>query len=140
MHPTVADFTEAERELVADILQQRYLKPVVPELADSELKLDPSSESLTTFPTLYWRQRGASFVVCKVADGRYRCQFFYADADHYGTGQDEYTDLGHCILTLLHVQADHEAQSAGISSGTTVAKEAAGNGEGENEYHGPVVI
>ncbi|MBL0125754.1 MAG: hypothetical protein IPP88_24880 [Betaproteobacteria bacterium] len=138
MNAIVADFTEAERELVADILQERYLKTLLPEPADSELKLDPASDDLTICPTLYWKERGAHFVVCKVADGQYRCQFFYADADHYGTGQDEYTDLRHCVLTLLRVQADHEAQSAGISSEATAAELA--NGHGDDEYHGPVVI
>ena len=138
MNIIVADFTGAERELVADILQQRYIRRVTPELADSELKLDPAGDEMTTCPTLYWSERGAQFVVCKVAADKYRCQFFYADADQYGTGQDEYTDLQHCVLTLLRVQADHEAQSAGISSGATAVDLAAGTGE--DDYHGPVVI
>ncbi len=138
MNVIVADFTEAERELVAEILRQRYFKPLVPEPADSELRLDPASDEMTICPTLYWSERGAQFVLCKVADGHYRCQFFYADADQYGTGQDEYTDLRHCMLTLLRVQADHEAQSAGISSKATAADLATGHGE--DEYHGPVVI
>ena len=137
MNAIVADFTEAERELVVEILQQRYLKPLLPEPADSELKLDPASDEMTLCPTLYWAERGAHFVVCKVSQGHYRCQFFYADADHYGTGQDEYTDLRHCVLTLLRVQADHEAQSAGISSGATAAVLATHD---DDEYHGPVVI
>ena len=138
MNVIVADFTEVERELVAEILQQRYLKPLLPELADSELKLDAARDEMTICPTLFWSERGAHFVLCKVANGHYRCQFFYADADQYGTGQDEYTDLRHCVLTLLRVQADHEAQSAGISSGATAAEMTAGHGE--DEYHGPVVI
>ncbi len=40
---TVSDFTEVERDLVAELLQQRYNKKVLPEIADCELKLDPSS-------------------------------------------------------------------------------------------------
>jgi len=134
----VPDFTHAERELVAEVLRQRYGKPVLLELADSELKLDAADDEMTICPTLYWSERGAHFVVCKASQGLYRCQFFYADADQYGTGQDEYTDLRHCVLTLLRVQADHEAQSAGISSGATAAESAAGHGD--DEYHGPVVI
>lgn len=138
MNVIVADFTEAERELVADLLQQRYIRRVTPDLADSELKLDPTGDELTICPTLYWSERGANFVVCKIAAGRYRCQFFYADADQYGTGHDEYTDLQHCVLTLLRVQADHEAQSAGISSGATTVDLAAGTTD--VDYHGPVMI
>lgn len=138
MNVTVSDFTEGERELVADLLQQRYSKRVLPELADSELKLDPASDDMTLCPTLYWTERGANFVLCKVAPGRYRCQFFYADADQYGTGHDDYTDLQRCVLTLLRVQADQEAQSAGISSGATAVDLAAG--PGDDDYHPPLVI
>lgn len=138
MPDTVSDFTEAERDMVAELLLQRYSKPVLPELADSELKLDPASDELSTCPTLYWHQRGASFVLSKVADGRYRCQFFYADADQYGTGHDDYTDLRRCVLTLLRVQADHESQSAGLSSGATAADLA--RGPDQDDYHGPLVI
>lgn len=134
----VPDFSEAERELVAALLQQRYSRAVLPELADSELKLDSASDDLTICPTLYWRERGANFVVCKVAQGRYRCQFFYADADQYGTGHEDYIDLRRCVLTLLRVQADHESQSAGISSGATAADLAAGLAD--DDYHGPLVI
>ncbi len=142
MNLIVADFTEAERELVAEILQQRYLKAVIPELAESELKLDAARDEMTICPTLYWSERGAHFVVCRVADdrevGHYRCQFFYTDADQYGTGIDEYTDLRDCVLTLLRVQADHAAESAGISSGASGADLTAV--APEEEYFGPLVI
>lgn len=135
---TVSNFTELECQLVAELLQQRYQRPVLPELADSELKLDPGSDQLTTCPTLYWSELGAHFVVCKVAPGRYRCQFFYADADQYGTGRDEYNDLGTCVQTLLRVQADHASQSAGISSGAS-AVDLAG-GPADDDYHGPLMV
>lgn len=138
MPATVPDFTESERELVAALLQERYSKPVLPELADSELKLDPASDDMTLCPTLYWSERGAHFVVCKVASGRYRCQFFYADADQYGTGHDDYIDLRRCVLTLLRVQADHEAQSAGISSGAT-AVDLAANPD-DDDHHPPLMV
>ena len=137
MNVTVSDFTEVERELVAELLQKRYIKPVLPELADSELKLDPASDEMTICPTLYWSERGAHFVVCKVAPGRYRCQFFYADADQYGTGHDDYTDLRNCVLTLLRVQADHEKQSAGVSSGATAVDLIAD--PDDDDYHPPLV-
>jgi hypothetical protein len=128
---TIQDFTEAERDLVARLLGRRYGKPVAVELAEAELALDPLREETTACPTLYWSERGAHFVVCKVAAGRYRCQFFYTDADQYGPGRDEYDDLEGCVLELLRVQADHEKQSAGVSSGATAADLA-----GE-EYLGP---
>lgn len=138
MSVTVSDFTEPECELVAELLKQRYNQPVLPEMADSELKLDSASDELTTCPTLYWSERGTHFVIFKVAPGRFRCQFFYTDADQYGTGHPEYTDLRRCVLTLLRVQADHESQRAGFSSGATAA-DLAGR-SADDDYHGPLMV
>ncbi len=130
---SVPDFTEAEKEVVNAELHKRYGKQVALELADSELQLDPASSVLTLCPTLYWTERGAHFVICKVGSGRFRCQFFYSDADQYGTGKDEYQGLHTCVVTLLQVQADHERQLASTSSGATAANL-------DDEYQGPLVI
>jgi hypothetical protein len=129
--PSVPDFTEVERELVAALVARRYGRPVRIEPAESELLLDPARATITTCATLYWNERGAEFVVCKVGNERFRCQFFYSDADHFGTGRDEYDDLEECTLTLLRAQADHEKLSAGVSSGATAADLA------DDEYTGP---
>lgn len=129
----IPDFTADEQSRVEALLARRYGKPVAIELADAELLLDPGSGEMTTCPTLYWTARGARFVVFKVAEGRYRCQFFCTDADHYGTGRDQYADLDACVGTLLQVQADHERDSAGASSGATAAELA-------DDYRGPPVL
>ena len=134
MSASIPDFTAADTSAVAELLERRYGKPVPIEPAESELRLDPGDEALTACPTLYWTERGAHFVVCKVAEGRYRCQFFYTDADQYGTGRDEYDDLRNCVRTLLQVQADHEKQSAGVSSGATAADLA------DDDYLGPATL
>lgn len=138
MSVSIPDYSDAERELVSKLLQERYGKSLSLEAADSELRLDPASEELTLCPTLYWHQRGAHFVVCKVPNGLFRCQFFYSDADHYGTGRDSYDDLRECVLALLRVQSDHERQSAGVSSGATAAN--LDTEEGDEAYHGPLVV
>jgi len=127
----VPDFTEAEQDLVAAVVRQRYGKPVAIEPAESELRLGSGADTMAICPTRYWSERGAHFVVCKVGAGRFRCQFFYTDADHYGTGRDEYDDLRVCVLALLRVQADHEKLSAGVSSGATAADLSG------DEYMGP---
>ena len=85
-------------------------------------------------PTFYWNERGAHFIVRKTGEGRYRCQFFYSEAEPYGTGKDEYDNLDNCVLTLLQVQADHGRQLANVSSGATAAN------LNENDYHGPLVV
>lgn len=133
MNNPVPDFTEAEQKLVATELFQRYGKLVPLQLADSELQLDPASAELTLCPTLYWSERGAQFVICKAGHERYRSQFFYSDADQYGTGKDEYQELQACVVTLLRVQSDHERQLAGLSSGAAAAAL-------DDEYYGPLVI
>jgi len=132
--PSIPDFTAAEQRHVEALLQRRYAAPVTVLLADSELLLDPAHGEMTVCPTLYWAARGAQFVVFKIAEDRYRCQFFYTDADHYGTGRDQYADLETCVLTLLQVQADHERESAGASSGATAVDLA------DDEYHGPAIL
>jgi hypothetical protein len=132
MTQTIPDFTDAEHKLVSGILFERYGKLVPMQLADSELKLDELSDELKLCPTIYWAERGAQFVVCKVAACRYRCQFFYSETEQYGTGHEQYDSLGGCVVTLLQVQSDHERQMANISSGATLAK--------DDDCHGTVVI
>ena len=107
---SIPDFSDTEQKLVSTLLLKRYAKLVPLQLADSELQLDASSGELALCPTLYWSERGAQFVVCKVADGRYRSQFFYSETEQYGTGRTEYDDLVDCVVTLLQVQSDHERQ------------------------------
>jgi hypothetical protein len=106
----IPDFTDEELGIVRHLVEQRFRKPVTVELADAEVKLDALGDELTVCPTLFWRERGANFVVLKTGPGRYRCQFFYHPAEHFGTGVTEYADLGACTTTLLQLQADHEAQ------------------------------
>jgi hypothetical protein len=130
----IPDFTEDERATVGAALQRRYGRTVSVEAAEAELRLDPGDEALTCCPTLWWTERGASFVLCKTGERRYRCQFYYSDADQYGTGRDEYDDLAICVRTLLQVQADHEKQSVGISSGATATDLA------DDDYLGPATL
>lgn len=103
------------------------------QLADSELQFDELSDDLTVCPTIYWAERGAQFVVCKVAPERFHCQFFYSETGQYGAGHEQYDSLGDRVATLLQVQSDHERQIANISAGATLAKD-------DEDYHGPVVI
>ncbi|WP_297388037.1 hypothetical protein [Acidiferrobacter sp.] len=107
----IPDFNDTELWVTRAALTERYGKAVTLELADSELRLDPESTVLTTCPTIFWSERAANFVVFKVGDGRYRCQFFYGLNEQYGTGRDVYDDIGECITHLLQLQADHESRS-----------------------------
>lgn len=129
MTRAIPDFTETEQKLVYAALFERYGKLVPMQLADGELQFDASTEELTLCPTIYWAERGAF----KVAADRYRCQFFYSEAEQYGTGHDEYNGVGDCIVTLLQVQSDRGRQITNISSGASRA-------DIDDYYHGPVMI
>jgi len=128
----IPDFTDAERERVAALLAQRYGRSVALELAESELQLAPDPDALTHCPTLYWHERGAHFVVCRVAPDRYRCQFFYSEREQYGTGIADYADLEECVLTLLRTQSDHERARAQAAARASAPE--------RSEYQGPEII
>lgn len=114
----ISDFTDADRWVVETALKERYGRRVAVEMADSEIKLDQASAEITLCPTFYWEERGVEFVLFKVAEDRYRSQFYYSIAEQYGTGRD-FDDLAECVTTTLRLQADHEKDRAGATSGKT---------------------
>ena len=116
----ISDLTDADRWVVETALKERYGRPIAVEIADSEIKLDQASAEITLCPTFYWEERGVEFVVFKVAADRYRSQFYYSIAEQYGTGRD-FHDLAECVTTTLRLQADHEKDRAGATSGKTGA-------------------
>ena len=109
----IAEFTESELWTVRSTLKERYGSSVEPELADCELHLDPASPKLTSCPSLFWQQDKCNFVLFKVGEARFRCQFFYAIDEMFGTGIEEYDNIGDCVLTVLQVQADSDAERKG---------------------------
>ncbi len=115
----MTDFTETELGIVESAVKERYGHAVPVEVADTELRMYPEDRELTTCPCLYWKARDCSFVIAKTGEGRFRSMFFYRVHQMFGTGREEYDDLGDCVLVLLRVQADHEKDQAGVSSGKT---------------------
>lgn len=109
---SIPDFNDNELWVIRTTLEERYGEPVEIELAESELRLSPYSTELTPCPTIFWERKGCNFVVVKTGESRYRCQFFYSVREQYGTGIEEYDDLAECIVTLLQVQADHDAATS----------------------------
>ena len=118
-HQPIPDFNSAECWVIESALKERYGHIVQIELADSELKLDPDTPVLTACPTVFWSERGCNFLIFKTREDRYRCQFFYSDDEHFGTGRAEFDELAECVSLLLKLQADHEKQRQGVDSGMT---------------------
>lgn len=133
---SMPDFTDTEWQLVSQTLLERYSRLVPLQSVDVELQLDPAAAAPTTCPALYWSELGAEFIVAKVADERYRCQFFYSADEQFGTGRDVYDNLGDCVTTLLQVQADHHGTRA---SGLTATRGDKAPDQDE-DYHGPLMI
>ncbi|HHJ15451.1 MAG TPA: hypothetical protein ENJ80_02015 [Gammaproteobacteria bacterium] len=112
----IPDFTDSELWIIKSTLQERYGETPEVQLAETELRLDPSRTELAPCPTAYWEVNKCHFIICKTGDNRFRCQFFYRIHQMYGTGTETYDDLTECVVTLLQVQADYEAkQEAGNS-------------------------
>lgn len=105
----IPDFTDTERHVVQTTVNERYGKPVEVLAADAEIRLFSDDRELTEVPVLYWQGRDCQFVIFKVGENHYRNQFFYSVKQQFGTGREEYDDIGDCVLTLLRVQADHES-------------------------------
>ena len=138
MTTTIPPFTDRELNLVRQTLRERYGADTPVEVADAELMLDQLTQALDTCPTVTWQERTANFVVSKTGDNRFRCQFYYIETEQFGTGKDEYDNLGDCLITLLQVQADHELTRQGIKSGMNAVDFSKAN-DGE-EYYGPLIV
>jgi hypothetical protein len=105
---TEQEFTKEEVNLAKETIEERYQQPIDVEMADVELRLDPSSNELSYRPALYWEARDCHFVIIKVARGQFRNQFYFRGSEQSGTGVEEFDDIRKCAKTLLQIQADHE--------------------------------
>jgi hypothetical protein len=133
---TIPDFTTSEQQLVNQILLERYSRIVPLQSADVELQLDTTSAELSLCPALYWSALGCEFIISKVGNERFRCQFFYSANEQFGTGRDVYDNLGDCVTTLLRLQADHS-----ITRSTAMTEfPDTGAREKQDDYLGPLVI
>jgi hypothetical protein len=119
----IPDFDETELNAVRAQLLTRYRKAIEPQQAEVELDLTGTGD-LTWYPALFWSELGASFVVLKLDASAYRPLFYYQPDQQFGTGRDRYDDLDYddlddCVANLLRMQADHQKELAGASSGKT---------------------
>ena len=112
MNQTIPDFTETELWGVSTTLKERYGHEIELELADAELRLSPEVRTTTPCPTVYWQADDTNFVVFKLGEKHYRCQFYFRGFQQFGTGRDDYDDITECVTTLLQVEADHRRQQS----------------------------
>ncbi len=107
---TIPDFSDEEFNVVRDTVKERFRQDVPIEPVDTELRLYKDDRELTECPALYWQVGECHFLLAKMGDSVFHCQFFYSVRDQYGTGIDRFDDILNAVTTLLQVQADHESQ------------------------------
>ncbi len=134
----IPEFTAREKNLVSQTLIERFGRPILVQTIQSEVQLDLLEEELTICPALTWQEGVCNFVVFKTGDNRFRCQFYYTDAEQFGTATVEYDSLGDCVIDLLQVQAKHEEERRRkLRAFNAVDFSKANDGE---DYHGPLII
>lgn len=134
----IRPFSAREKHLISQTLLERFGHAVPLEPVDAELQLNLLKEEFAFCPSIMWKENGANFIVFKTGDERYRCLFYYNEATLFGTGKDEYNNLGDCVVTLLQVHSDQEEQSRKIrNSLNSIDFSKANDGE---EYHGPLIV
>jgi len=106
----ILDFSDAELQLVHEVVDRRYGSPTELQQVTTELRLYPDDHELTPCSGLYWEGRNAAFLIGKTGVDCFRGLFFYRRRTQYGTGVPEYHDLKTCVNHLLQVQADHESK------------------------------
>ncbi len=112
----VPEFTDGEIDIIRALLIQRYQKDVEIQLGDSEILLSPEDGAAATCPTVFWFEQGANFVVAKLAESKFRAQFFYTPREQFDTRIDRYNDLNLCVSTVLQTQSDHERELSSTNS------------------------
>lgn len=109
----VSDISDSETWIIRTTLRERYNEEIELQIADSEIRLQPSDRDVTSCPVWYWQRDNCHFVIFKTGTRKYRCQFFYRHYQQFGTGVREYKDITECVVSLLQAQADHDAAERG---------------------------
>lgn len=134
----IPPFSDRERNLVGQTLRERFGKTIPVQTSEAEIQLDLLKDELTRCPALTWQEGICNFVIFKAGDSRFRCQFYYTDAEQFGTGQLEYDNLGDCAVELLQIQAKHEAERVRMLRGINAVDFSKAN-DGE-DYHAPLIV
>jgi len=105
-------FTKKELIIVQDSVDERYGHEIELQLADAEIRPDPSTRELIEVPAIFWAECDANFVSVKTGKNRFRSQLFYRGYQQFGTGHQVSDDIGNCVITTLQLQAGHAAKLA----------------------------
>jgi hypothetical protein len=111
---SIPDIDDTELWVMRTTLRERYGREMEFQVADAEVRLNPSDRELTSCPVVVWQaDDGCRFAIVKSGERSYRCQFFYKPYRQMGTGIAEYDNLAECAVAVLQAQADYAAQERG---------------------------
>lgn len=103
----ITDFDAIETQQVQSHIDQRWPDEVIAiEIADVELELNEISAESASYPTVVWQAEDCTFLIVKAGKKEFRGLFFYEDSEHFATDQDYFTEIHHCVITLLQTQAE----------------------------------
>ncbi len=105
-------FVASDLALAHACLKERFGREIEVQEVETEIRLSSGDRELALCPALYWKEDGCAFVLSRTGAAAYRAMFFYSVKDRFGTGQEEYDNLGDCMITLLKVQEDAHAKRA----------------------------
>lgn len=107
---TIPAFYESELWVIKNTLKERYNQEIEIDTGEGEIRLHSDHRELTLCPVVVWKVDKVTFVIIKSGLERYRCQFFYRVHQQFGTGIEEYDNIGDCVVSLLRAQADYEGK------------------------------
>lgn len=114
---TLPEFSASDIKLVQATLRERFGAAVADKVeikeAETEIRLSPADRELTVCPALFWIVGGCAFVLSRTGQAAYRAMFYYSVKERFGTGQEEFDNLGDCVITLLKVQEEEQARRDG---------------------------
>lgn len=113
----IASFTPADHALMREALKERFGRKVEVDEVETEVRLNPADRELTICPALYWEDDGCRFVLSKTGVNQFRAMFFWSVRDRFATGQEEYDNLGDCVVTLLKMQEAADAVRKSMPAG-----------------------
>ncbi|MBM4181910.1 MAG: hypothetical protein FJ209_10225 [Betaproteobacteria bacterium] len=113
----IPGFSASDLKLVQATLKERFGAEVAERTeikeAETEVRLSPGDRELTTCPALFWIVGDCAFVISRTGQAAYRAMFYYSVKERFGTGVEEYDNLGDCVITLLKAQEDEDQRRRG---------------------------
>ena len=106
----IPEFSASDLKLVQATIKERFGREADIQQVETEVRLSPGDRELTDCPALFWVVDDCAFVISRTGPAAYRAMFYYSVKDRFGTGQEEYDNLGDCVITLLKVQEEMDAK------------------------------